>query len=45
MAKLEKNYWKWDENYWTFWRKSTAICRKIQDNQDLTNNFHQARKK
>ena len=32
------------ENYWNFWRKLTEICWKIQANQQLTNNFHQAGK-
>ena len=27
-----------------FWRKSSLICRKIQTNQKLMNNFHRAQK-
>ena len=27
-----------------FWRKSPLICRKIQTNQNLMNNFHRAQK-
>ena len=27
-----------------FWRKSSLICRKIQSNQNLINNFHRAQK-
>ena len=26
------------------WKKSRVICRRIQDTQDLTNNFHQTKK-
>ena len=36
-----KDYWKWYENSWKFWKKSTVICRKHQVNQDLTKSFHQ----
>ena len=32
------------ENSWILWRKLTAICWKIQDTQQLTNNFHQTGK-
>ena len=31
-----------DEKSWKCWRKSTRICRKSQDYQYLTMNFHQA---
>ena len=41
MAQMEKDYWKWDEN---FWRKSTEICRKMKDHQQLKNDFHRAGK-
>ena len=27
-----------------FWRKSTGICRKMQDHQELRNDFHWAGK-
>ena len=44
MALMEKDYWKWDENSWNFWRKSTAICPKMKDHQDLKNDFHRTGK-
>ena len=27
-----------------FWRRSSRLCRKIQTNQNLMNNFHRAQK-
>ena len=27
---------KWDESSWNYWRKSTEICRKMKDHQDLS---------
>ena len=42
MAWIKKDDWKLDENSGKLWRKLTGICRKIQDNQHLTNNFHRA---
>ena len=42
MAQIEDNG-KWDEKFGNFWRKSTRICRKMQD-QDLRNDFHWAGK-
>ena len=44
MAKDQKiaeidYYWKWHENSWNLWRKSTGIYRKMQDHRDLMNDF------
>ena len=41
---MEKDYWKLDDNSWNFGRKSTEICRKMKDHQELMNDFHRARK-
>ena len=36
------NLWKADENFYKYCRKSTSICKWIQDNQKiLMNTFHQ----
>ena len=43
MAKIV-DYWKANETSIIFWRKLTGMCRKIQDNQQLTNNFRWAGK-
>ena len=37
---MEKDYWKCDENAWNFRRKSTEICRKMQNHQHFRNDFH-----
>ena len=39
-----EDYWEWDEKSRQFWRKSTVICRRIQDNQHLANKFHRTGK-
>ena len=44
IAQIEKDYWKWNENSSEFWRKSARLWRQMKDHQDLTNDFHRARK-
>ena len=37
-------YWKWDDNSWNFGEKSTEICRKMKDHQQVMNDFHKSTK-
>ena len=30
IAQIEKDYWKWHENSWNFWRKSTGFVEKCK---------------
>ena len=38
------DYWKWHENSWNFWSKSTGMYRKMQDHRDLMNDLDCASK-
>ena len=44
ISEIEKDYWKRHENSLHFWRKSTEICRKMKDHQNLKNDFDRAGK-